>query len=155
MSTVTQPCVSIRVDKQIGEQTSRYAIFRQFSGVGMITKIFPVKLENIIVSGPGPFPKVLLADFGAARVANSACSTITGALSSPRVQPVSSLTGFRCFRNPRLSQSRGMLFLSLTHTTEIVHHMRLLSRLSLHGLGRVVHLSCTSPYKNDCLCEAI
>ncbi|KAL8290400.1 hypothetical protein RQP46_002658 [Phenoliferia psychrophenolica] len=39
-----------------------------------------LKLENIIVSGSGPFPKVLLADFGAARVADTAFSSITGTL---------------------------------------------------------------------------
>lgn len=39
-----------------------------------------VKLENICLSGPGPFPKALLADFGQARYADRRFVSLKGTI---------------------------------------------------------------------------
>ncbi len=39
-----------------------------------------LKIENILLDGPGPFPKVLLADFGQARLSDVQFNSLTGEL---------------------------------------------------------------------------
>lgn len=41
-----------------------------------------LKVENILLDGPGPFPKVLLADFGQARLSDVSFNSLTGELCS-------------------------------------------------------------------------
>lgn len=65
---------------------SKWIIFQVLLGLQYLHQIKniahrDIKLENIILSGAGPFPSALLADFGQARIADESFSSLKGTIS--------------------------------------------------------------------------